>query len=81
MERNVVLADGLRVDKDGIVRKDGRPAIETDIPIRKSGPYKGQRALRVVPAGYRDCTINDKGELVAIEPTKVAEPIAIERDR
>ncbi len=73
----VKLSDGLEVS-DGVVRKDGRLAVPEDVPIRKSGPFEGQRALRVVPAGMTDSTVDADGKLSEIKPDKIVEPVEVE---
>ena len=70
--------------------RDAVRARPADVPERRDlprdHPLYGLRALRVVPAGMGDCTLDDAGRLVPIEPPKpdpVLEPVADEpmRDR
>jgi len=69
------------VDAVEAERLDARLATAADVPERRDlprdHPLYGQRALRVVPAGMPDCTLDDAGRLVPVEapkPDPVLEP-------
>ena len=59
----------LRVARDGTIKVGQRRATRLDVPRRVGGPYDGERALDVVPSGMPDCTLDDDGNLVPINPT------------
>ena len=44
--------------------------LPTDVPVRDDlppdHPLYGRRALRCVPAGWPDCTVDDEGRLVPL---------------
>lgn len=77
MEKAITLGEMLDLGADGIVRINGRVATPSDVPIRtdlpEGHPLLGRRALRVVPSGMPDCTVDAEGRLVPV--TATTEPI------
>lgn len=61
------------------VNAEARTARAADVPIRddlpKGHPLRGKRALRAVPCGWPDCTLDDRGQLVPVD-LATGEPIA-----
>lgn len=78
------LGDGLELRADGVARRGARVARASDVPVRldlpMGHPLRGQRALRVVPAGMGDCTLDDEGRLVPIGAAP-AKPVEAELER
>ena len=81
------LKDGLEIGKGGVVRKGGKVAKPADVPeridLKEDHPLYGKRALRVVPAGMPDCTVDKDGRLspvTAKEPVPEPKPEPVEID-
>jgi hypothetical protein len=70
------LVDEADASRDAVRARPADVPERTDLP--RDHPLYGQRVLRVVPAGMSDCTLDDEGRLVALDPPKpdpVLEPV------
>ena len=77
-ESKLVLVDEADADKVAPGNLTARRATASDIAARddlpRDHPLRGKRVLRVVPCGYGDCTLDDAGRFVPVDP-KTGEPI------
>ena len=77
-ESKLVLVDEADADKVAPGNLTARRATASDVPVRsdlpRDHPLHGRRVLRVVPCGMGDCTLDDAGHLVPVDP-KTGEPL------
>lgn len=83
-DAKIVLVDEADADKVVPGNLTARRATASDIAARddlpRDHPLRDKRVLRVVPCGMGDCTLDDRGNLVPVdprtgEPLKPADPV------
>jgi hypothetical protein len=75
----IVLVEEDDADKADPGNLTARRATADDVPIRtdldRDHPLRGKCVLRVVPCGYPDCTLDDRGRLVPVD-LRTGEPLS-----